>query len=97
MANLIRKPEQYAASLLRSRACPRAFFEGSFGSRDSTVDVFSIGIRNLGDDLFARGIVDRKCLIGLAVHPLAVDVHLISANLSFYSARRHMFLLQKIL
>src|SRR6184192_1140779 len=72
----------------RPRSCrgraPRTIFESRLRSSNSAVHVVGVGIRNLRDHFLRCGIVDRKCLARLAFNPLAVDVHLVCANLCLY-------------
>ena len=85
LANLVGQTEENAAAFLGGGGGPWAIFEGGFGGGDGAVHVVGIGVWNLRDDFFARGIVDGEGLGGLAVDPFAVDVHLISADVGFHS------------
>src|SRR5208337_1168221 len=82
----IRDAEKNAPAFLRRSGRPRALFKCSLGSSDGAVDIVGRGVRNLGDDLFGRGIVDGKSLRRLARDPFAVDKHLVCLHVGFDSA-----------
>src|SRR5207244_10925139 len=85
LPDLLSQPEQRAPAILRCGRSPRAIFESRLRGGNSAVHVVGIRIRNLRDHFLRCGIVDRKCLARLAFNPLAVDVHLVCANLCLYS------------
>ena len=83
LPDFVGKAEQNAASLLRGRGRPWAFFERGLRRGDGAVDVVGRGVGDLGDHFFGRGIVYREGLRGLARDPFAIDEHLVSLELRF--------------
>ena len=77
--------EEHATALLCGCGSPRAIFECGFRGGRGAVYVFGISVGDLGDYFFSGGVVNGECLARFAVHPLAVNVHLISANFGFHS------------
>ncbi len=61
-------------------------FKSGFGGGNRPIHILGVRIGNLRDHLFGGRIVNRKCLVRVAVNPLAIDIHLISANIRFNAA-----------
>ena len=89
LANFFCKAEEYAATLLRRRRCPRSFFERCLCRRDGLVYIVRTGFRNLRDYLFRGRIIDRKRLPRVAVNPFTVHVHLVDAHIRLHSTCHH--------
>src|SRR5581483_2048704 len=72
-------------SFLRGGLSPGPIFKGSFCGSDRAVHVIRVRVRNLRNHVFGGRVIDSESLLRTALHPLAIDVHLISAYLSLYS------------
>ena len=86
LPDFVRETEKNPATLLRGGRGPGTVVKGGFRRRHGTAYVVGIRIRNLSDYFFAGRVVNGESLGRLAVDPLAVDIHLISADFSFHSA-----------
>ena len=96
LPDFVGKAEQNAASLLRGRGRPWAFFESGLGRGDGAIDVVGRGVGHLGDHFLGRGIVDREGLRGLARDPFAIDEHLVGLDFRLNSARHRGLLASKL-
>ena len=94
LANFFGETEEHTPALLGGGGRPGTVVKGSLGGGDGTIHVVNIGIGNLREDLFIRGIIDGESLIGPAVDPVAIYIHLISADFGFYSGWHKDLLLE---
>ena len=70
-------PDQLARARPASMRRPRAAFERPPRRRDRAVDVGRVALRDVGDRLLGRRILDREGLAGHGVDPCAVDQQLL--------------------
>ena len=63
------------SAILRGHLRPWAGIESGTRGLSGAIDIRCIGVRNLGDDLFGRRIVNREPGSARCFDPLAIDVH----------------------
>ena len=80
LANALPQTQKDSSALLCCRLRPGTGVEGFARGSDGALHVAGIGLGNFREDLFRRGIEDRKPRPVLAVHKLAVDVHPITLH-----------------